>query len=118
MKRLVCVLIVLLLVPCFSFADDSPYFGKWVGTEHHAIKSFETLHYLDISSFGFSDYLFLHIFTSLKTETAKAYSGKWTALDDGKIRIPTSSITYIDLEITEEGTLKCKDPKVEFVRLP
>ena len=124
MKRILCVLLVLLLLlPVFSLADDSPYFGKWCGDEDHVIKTHETLHYVEITSSGFTNYyvFFLHDgggLTRASAEADKAYSGKWTALDDGGIRVPTSSITYVDLYLNEDGNLVCKNPRVVFVKLP
>ena len=124
MKRIICVLFALvLLFPVFSLADDSPYFGKWCGDEHHGVKSHETLHYVEISSEGFSNYyvFFIHDggrFSKAHAEADVAYSGKWTALDDGTLRVPTSSITYVDLYLNEDGNLVCDNPRVVYVKLP
>ena len=123
MKKFLIALILLTLSSSFALADDSPYFGKWCADEHHAVKSHETLHYVEITSSGFTNYyiFFLHeggVLTRASADTDVAYSGKWTALDDGGIRIPTSSISYIDLYLNEDGNLVCKNPRVEFVKLP
>ena len=127
MKKLIIVLIaVVLLLPAAASAldGDSPYFGKWAGEEHHAIKHYSTiLHYINITRYKTCEYFVFNImergggFSSASAEYT-VYSDHWQIADD-HLRIPTSAISYIDVYYDPEtDTLSTKNPAVTYVRLP
>lgn len=126
MKKLVTMILVLaLLLPssAFTVVGDSPYFGRWVGVEYHAVSRYSTqLHFIRIMDNGAAAYYVINMIdagaiTSGKIE-GEQYVGRWEALDDGTLRVPTSPVTYVDLKLDEDGNLVCKNPKVVFVKVP
>lgn len=125
MKKLFCLLIVLLLVVpsvSFSVVGDSPYYGRWAGVEHHAVSRFSTvLHFVQITEYTTTQYCVFSVvnggpITSGSVDT-EMYSDHWEALEDGKLRVPTSPISYIDLYFDKDGNLVCDNPKITFTRL-
>ena len=125
-KLLVVTLILALLLPAAALAltGDSPFFGKWVAEEHHAIKHFDTvMHFVWIHRNTPCVYMKFNMNhggslgrPSVDIETM--YDSQWEVVDE-HIRIPTSGISYIDLYYNDDDdTLYCKDPKLTFVRLP
>lgn len=127
MKKLITIILILaLLLPAAASAvtGDSPFYGKWVGIEHHAIVRYSTqMHYIHISDIGkVSYYLYLpfneddyFIENYLEPESC----GAWWEIAEDHIRVPTSGISYIDLYYdAKTDTLHSENPGVTFVRLP
>ena len=127
MKKLITIILALaLILPAAALAADgnSPFFGKWVGEEHHAIKNYDTkLHFVEIHKNGPSTYMVFTLshggmLTRPKLlEDPEMYNSQWDVVDD-HIRVPTSSITYVDFYLNDDGTIYTKDPKVTYVKLP
>ena len=126
MKKLITVVLILaLLLPAAACAvqGDSPYFGKWVGMEHHAIVHYSTqMHYLYLDGTSRTSFYLLLEFNhddySIEHMEPEKYKSHWEVVDD-HLRVPASGISYIDLYYdAETDTLHSDNPKVTFVRLP
>lgn len=127
MKKLITVILILaLILPAAALAadGDSPFFGKWVGEEHHAIKHYDTtLHYIWIHQNGPCSYIVFKFFhgggmMSPKSEEPEMYAGSWKIVDD-HLSIPTSPITFVEVYYdAETDTLRTEDPSVTYVRIP
>ena len=127
MKKLILfALVVALLLPASALALDgnSPFFGKWTGEEHHAVKHYDTtLHFVNIHKNGPSVYMVFYLnhggpITRPGMGDPEMYGGSWSVVDD-HVRVPTSPITYVDFYYDPEtDTLYTEDPKVTYVRLP
>ena len=125
-KLIACVLLLALLLPSAVFALDgnSPFFGNWVGEEHHKIKHYDiVLHYIWIHENTPCSYMVFQIFyggmlSRPKLEDPEMYTGNWE-IEDDHLRIPTSGISYIDVYYDKDtDTLYTEDPKVTYVRIP
>lgn len=127
MKKMIVVLLTLILaVPVSSYAvtGSSPFFGEWIGEEHHAFQTYDSvLHYLFISGNTPCTYYKMNmrhggIMSSPSIETETMYDSNWEIIDD-HLRVPTSGISYIDVYYdSKTDTLYTKDPKVVFVKIP
>lgn len=128
MKKLIIIsLIFALILPAAAFAADgnSPFFGEWAGSEHHATMHYGSIiHYIEITKYTTSSYFVFNLHSgggitrASIDESSEAYASNWEIVDD-HIRVNTSAITYVDLFYdAETDTLYTKDPKVTYVRLP
>lgn len=124
-KAFLLILVVSVLLTSGAFAADgnSPFYGRWAGSEIHSIMHYDAiLHYMRITKYTTSEYFVFNLyegggFGQGKLDNMEVYSGKWEIVDD-HIRVPTSAITYVDVYYdSETDTLYTKDPKVIYVRL-
>lgn len=126
MKKLFAfILIMCVLFPFSALSEgDSPFFGKWVGQEHHTFMKHDTiLHFVEIHENSPSVYMVFNldhggVMSSPGAEPVVMYDSNWEIVDK-HIRVPTSAVTYVDFYYNkEDGTLFTLKPKVTYVKLP
>lgn len=125
-KYILSLLVITMLIPVAACAvvGSSPFFGKWVGEEHHSVKYYDTvLHFVWIHENSPCVYMKFNLnhggpITRPSSETETMYDSNWEIVDD-HVRIPTSGISYLDLYYDgNTDTLYCENPKMTFVRVP
>ena len=126
-KLFVCVILFVVLIPAFSFAvtGNSPFWGEWIGEEHHTMQKYDSeLHYLFIHENSPCTYYKMNmrhggILATPSVEIETMYDSNWEIVDD-HLRIPTSPIEYIEVFYDKDNdTLYTTEwPKLTFVRIP
>lgn len=102
MKRFACLLLVLLLLPLVSLADESKYVGCWASYDHLTTGA-PAMSMLYLAE-DHTCYFVIQSFHIDEPGLGRAYVGTWEVLSDGSIRAKTGDNTDTELRFYDSDS--------------